>query len=1029
MKPSRPLRVLLLSLACSAALAAQAQTGAGPIDIPSGDLAAALDAYARQSGTQLVYRADQLKGARSSGLKGQAASPQALDALLKGSGFNAQRDASGAVLIVPQAKPAKAAPARPRVAQATTPQADASEPVTNLETVQVTGSRIPRSQIEGPAPITVVTAENIKAAGLTSVPDVLKSLSQNNGYTYGQQNTTNAQSTPGAQAVDLRGLGPNHTLVLVNGRRIADFPLPLNSRSNFTDIGNIPLGMIDRVEILTGSASAVYGSDAMAGVINFILKKSTDGITVDYRYGDTERGGGASHNLNLTGGFERGAFSGIVGLELIDKKPLWGTDRDIQDSTLDAPTSRRRLPRMIAQSNRTAPTDNCAAMAGLNEGTTVRAVDTRGRAYCGSDRAIAYRTITNGRKGATAYGSFEFRINDDLTWFADTQIGHQKVELLTGTNGNILTSSWGNIASDHMGWAFFDPASADVDDSIFYNEGIGRYELWQRQFTPEEMGGLKNRLNTTTEKTFALTTGFKGGFGEDWNWEAAYNHSQYKAVVKMPRIKAAAANAFFLGPRLGYDEDGYAIYNPNYSRLFTPLTPEQFASISTMSVWHPKAENDNISFTADTTSLFTLPAGDVGFAGVVEYGQQSYRINPDPLALTDDAYFGPRYGDGRGDRDHWSAAGELRMPLLSSVQASVAGRYDRYSYGGKNPGKFTYSLGLEWRPLDTLLVRSSYGTGFRAPDMHYLFAGTDYYRKISTDYYQCRIDPEAAGFSDDDCYNDGTWDINTRDVYVGNMALDEETSKSFTGGFVWSPTANFDLAVDYYDIQIKNQVQVLDREWIRATEADCRLGETDDGKTVDGNSSTCVEMKARVIRDNDGDITSVLFGPMNIASEKTSGLDVTANYRLQAGNVGDFRFSGSYTRVRKHDRQLRQGDPTEDMLDVGFADATIPRIKGNLGVSWDRNAWAAGLFGNYVGRIPNWANEAWTPSSWRFNGNARYDINDHLRVSLTVNNLLDKMPPKDATWESYPYYDTAWFDSMGRSYYLQLTYKFGGKPL
>ena len=1023
----RPFRRLLLALACSAALAAQAQSNS-VLDVPAGDLATALATYAQQSGTQLIYRADQLKGARSGGLHGQAASPQALDALLKGSGFRAQRDASGAVLIVPSTG-SQAAPARPAPAPRATPQAVGETAPTVLEGIQVTGSRIPRAQVEGPAPITVVNAEQIRAAGFTSVPEVLRSLSQNSGSVQGQQNTTGAQSTPGAQAVDLRGLGPNHTLVLVNGRRVADFPLPLNSRSNFTDIGNIPLGMIDRVEILTGSASAVYGSDAMAGVINFILKKSTDGITIDYRYGDTERGGGASHNLNLTGGFERGDFSGIVGLELIDKDPLWGTDREIQDSTLDAPTSRRRLPRMIAQSNRTAPTDGCAAMAGLNEGTTVLATDTRGRAYCGSDRAIAYRTITNGRKGATAYGSFEFRINDDLSWFADTQIGHQKVELLTGTNGNILTSSWGNIASDHMGWAFYDPNSTDVDDSIFYNEGIGRYELWQRQFTPEEVGGLKNRMNTTTEKTFALTTGFKGGFGEDWNWEAAYNHSQYKAEVKMPRILAAAANAFFLGPRLGYDEDGYAIYNPNYARLFTPLTPEQFASISTMSVWHPKAENDNLSFTADTTSLFTLPAGDVGFAGAIEYGRQSYRINPDPLALTDSAYFGPRYGDGRGDRDHWSAAGELRMPLLSSLQASLAGRYDRYSYGSSNPGKFTYSLGLEWRPLDTLLVRSSYGTGFRAPDMHYLFAGTDYYRKISTDYYQCRTDPDAAGFSDDDCYNDGTWDINTRDVYTGNMALDVETSKSFTGGFVWSPSANFDLAVDYYAIEVKNQVQVLDREWIRATEADCRLGVTDDGETVDGNSPTCVEMKARVIRDADGDITSVLFGPMNIASEKTSGVDVTANYRLQTAAAGDFRFSGSYTWVRRHDRQLRQGDPSEDMLDVGFADATIPRVKGNLGASWEKEAWAASLFGNYVGRVPNWANDAWTPASWRFNGSARYDINDHFRVSLTVNNLLDKMPPKDATWESYPYYDTAWFDSMGRSYYVQLTYKFGGKPL
>jgi outer membrane receptor protein involved in Fe transport len=1027
MKPSRPLRVLFLSLACSAALAAQAQ--GGRVDIPAGDLATALDTYARQSGTQLVYRSDQLKGARSAGLSGQSASPRALDALLKGSGFHAQRDDSGAVLIVPQAapKPAPPPPANRRPAAAPA-QSNADAPVTDMDTVQVTGSRIPRAQVEGPAPITMVTSEQIQAAGLTSVPDVLRSLSQNSGSVQGQQNTTSAQSTPGAQAVDLRGMGPNHTLVLVNGRRIADFPLPLNSRSNFTDIGNIPLGMIDRVEVLTGSASAVYGSDAMAGVINFILKKSTDGTTIDYRYGNTERGGGESHRLALTTGFERGGFSGIVGLELQDKRPLWGTQRSVQDSTLDAPTARRRLPRLTAQlydwddDVNVAPADGCAALAGLNDGTTVLADDRFGEPYCGSERAIAYRTIQNQRKGANAYGSFEYRFSGDLSWFADLQLGRQTVKLLTGTNGN-------DVASDHMGWEFHDPAStANYRRKMFFNQATGHYEIWSRQFTPEEVGGLQNRMNRTVQKTLAVTTGFEGGFGEDWNWEAAYNHSEYKADVDMPRISAAAANAFFLGPRLGYDDDGYAIYDADPTRLFRPLTPAQFATFGAMSTWHPVAKNDNLSFTTDTTRLFSLPAGDVGFAGAIEFGQQSYRINPDPLALTEDAYFGPRYGDGNGSRDHWSAAGELRMPLLASLQASLAGRYDRYSYGDKNPGKFTYSLGLEWRPLDTLLVRGSYGTGFRAPDMHYLFAGNDYYRtRFATDYYQCRTD--EPGFSDGDCYDDGSWDVSTFDVYSGNMQLDVETSKSFTAGFVWSPSANFDVAVDYYRIQVRNQVQDQDRERLRSTEADCRLGVTDDGTTVDINSPTCVDAISRVIRDADGTITSVHFTPVNIAREQASGIDITANYRLQTARAGDFRFTGNYTWAHEHTRQLYPGDPTEDMLDVSFADTTLPRTKGNLGVSWDKGAWGAGLFGNYLGRVANYNNDAWTQATWRFNGSARYDVSDHLRLSLSVNNLLDKMPPRDATWSNYPYYDTSWFDSAGRSYYLQLTWKLGGTPL
>jgi outer membrane receptor protein involved in Fe transport len=923
----------------------------------------------------------------------------------------------------PTGAPASLPPA-PQQAEASAGGSSATDPVTQIDAVQVTGSRIPRAQIEGPAPIMVVTAEQIRAAGLMSVPDVLRSLTQNNGYTQGQQNTTGAQSTPGAQAVSLRGLGPNHTLVLINGRRIADFPLPMNGRSNFTDIGNIPLGMIERVEVLTGSASAVYGSDAMAGVINFILKDHADGTTLDYRFGGTGGGGGQSFNATLTTGFERGEFSGIFGLEVQNKQPLWGTDRDIQASTLNAPTERRRLPRLIAQiydwddDANIAPDDDCEAMSRLNEGTTVLAEDWYGQPYCGSERAIAYRTITNEREGFNAYASFKYRFNDGLSWFADVQLGRQDVRLLTGTNGN-------DVVSDHMGWEFHDPLSTNnYRNKMFYNVGTGHYEIWSRQFSPEEMaGGLRDRMNTTTQKTLAVTTGLEGYFSEDWGWEAAYNHSEYRADVDMPRIKAAAANSLFLGPLLGYDDDGYAMYNPDPARMFTPLTPAQFATIGVMSTFRPKAENDNLSFTVDNTALFSMPAGDVGFAGALEYGTQSYAINPDPLALTEDAYFGPRYGDGEGSRDRWSAAAELRVPLLSTVNASLAGRYDRYSYGDKNPGKFTYSAGLEWRPLDTLLVRSSYGTGFRAPDMHYLFAGNDYYRtRYATDYYQCRTD--EPGFSDGDCYDDGYWDVSTFDVYSGNMELDVETSKSFTAGFVWSPVENLDLSVDYYEIRISNQVQVQSREDLRIMEANCRLGVTDSGESVDISSPTCVDAIARVIRDSDGLISSVHFGPINIANEETSGIDLAVAYRLQTANAGDFRFSGSHTWVETHRSQMFPGDPWENLLDVAYA--WEPSVKSNLGVSWDRNQWGASLFSLYQGRVPNYDADAWMPSTWRFNAGARYDVNDHLRMSLSINNLTDKMPPHDPTWANYPYYDTAWFDSMGRTWYLQITAKFGG---
>ena len=176
--------------------------------------------------------------------------------------------------------------------------APASSSVQQLDAVQVTGSRIPRAQVEGPAPITVINAEQIRSSGFTSVPDVLRAMTQNGGETQSQQSSSGADFSPGAQQVDLRGLGPNHTLVLVNGRRIADFPMPFKGRSNFTDVSNIPLGMIERIEVLTGSASAIYGSDAIAGVVNFILKKKVDGTTIDMRMGTTSEGGGESFDMS-----------------------------------------------------------------------------------------------------------------------------------------------------------------------------------------------------------------------------------------------------------------------------------------------------------------------------------------------------------------------------------------------------------------------------------------------------------------------------------------------------------------------------------------------------------------------------------------------------------------------------------------------------------------------------------------------------------------------------------------------------------
>jgi outer membrane receptor protein involved in Fe transport len=1014
------IRKLVLALACSAALAAHAQSGTETLDIPAGDLTTALDSLARQSGAQFVYSADELKGLRTGGVKGSMTAPEALEKLLRGSGHHLQRDQSGAMAIVRD--PAPAARSKPQAESGAT----AERPVVELESVQVTGSRIPRAQIEGPAPITVITAQEIKANGFTTVPDVLRAMTQNGGETQSQQSASGADFSPGAQQVDLRGLGPNHTLVLVNGRRIADFPMPFKGRSNFTDISNIPLGMVERIEILTGSASAIYGSDAISGVVNFILKKQADGTTVDLRLGDTDRGGGESFNLSLSSGFSTDRFNAVYGVELLSQRPLWAYERPVQDSTLDAPTARSRAPRRVFLRTNwydeylDPGASTCAGLSQLNGGSTYYAsrpgwgVDGEDGYYCGSDRAIGYGTMTSRRKGVNSYASLSYSFDGGIDWFADVQAGYHELAMFR----------------DVTQWSFQAPDGNE--EGYFYNQATDQVEYWQRQFTPEEMGGLDNGMIRNRQKTFSLNTGFRGRLGEAWDWEAALSHSQYQSTISWPQIVASRANDLLLGPQLGVDEDGFPIFNADPDRLYRPLSRAEYDSIAARTTYTPKARTDTLSLTLTNPELFSMPAGDAGFAGTIEAGNQAYALHPDPLA-TQYYYYSWRDSDGSGSRDRWAAAGELRVPLLDSLSLSTAARYDQYRYDGHSIDKVTWSSGLEWRPLDSLLVRGSYGTAFRAPDLHYVFSGEGNLESSGVDYYRCRTEEPGVDIADCSYGDEGV--IVTR---AGNRRLNPETSKSYTAGLVFSPLANLDFSLDYFDIDLRNQVQDLRIDGVLQDEASCRIGRRVDGTPVDPNSPTCIDALARVRRSNDGGLYGVYVNPINIARERTSGVDFSTHYRLETG-IGLFRFSGNYTWVRRHESQQYSGDAVENQFAVnsGF---DIPRTKASASISWEKSRWTTTLHGERLGRLPNSdsysqvydpedGGSPWLGATYRYNASVQYRFSERAQLSLAVNNLFDKMPPRDPTATAYPYYDISWFDATGRQFYLQYTHKFGGKAL
>ena len=902
----------------------------------------------------------------------------------------------------------------------------AQEDNSNIEEVVVIGSRIPRLKQEGPAPIVTIDAAEIAAEGLTNVPDLLKALTQNTGATQSQQSFSGTDFTPGAEQVDLRGLGPNHTLVLMNGRRIADFPLPLDGLSNFTDISNIPVGMIDKVEVLSGSSSAIYGSDAIAGVVNFVLKKNVEGVNFSYRYGTpTADGGGDSHRISMSTGISRDRFNAVFGLELLDQRPLWAFDRKIQDSTADNPTTDVVVARRDFL--RIEPNDEvyidpgqatCDSLSGLNKGTITwgtrpgwgpfdEDLDDWGDGhFCGSEKSIGYGTILNSRRGATGFASLNFELSDTTTLFADALVGVSKVKTF----------------KDVQSWNYMD--ANGNEEGTFFNDQVGDLDNWYRQFTPEEMGGLERGMVRNEQTTITITPGIKGTLGDAWKYEAYLNHSQYKVKVSWPQIVAAKANLLFLGPQTGEDDDGLASFDADPARLYTPLTRAEYDSISARTVYHPEARNDYGSFTLTNGELFSLPAGPVGFAANFEAGNQAYELNPDPLALQY-YYFSWKDQDGHGSRNHWSGSYEFRVPVVKMLELSTAGRYDSYHFAGNDVGKFTYNFGLEFRPLDSLLVRGYYGTGFRAPDLHYVFAGEGQVESGGNDYYLCRTEEP-----DEDIGDCSFADLNVIARRSGNRDLQPETSKSWGAGFVWSPSDNLMMSVDYFDVKLEDQVQNLRVDNVLKTEADCRLGETVNGTPVDINSPTCVDAIARVTRYpvgsvSEGEVANVRVNPINIANESTDGVDFGFRYKQPIGE-SSLTFDASYTKVFNHESQQYVGDPVIDQFNPASR-FVIPRSKTSASITFDKGPFSATLHAQRLDKLANWDEDGFIPASILMNASVEYQIAETVSARLTVDNLADKKPVKDRTYASYPYYDVAWFDSVGRTIYVTVDYKFGGQ--
>ena len=867
--------------------------------------------------------------------------------------------------------------------------------------------------------------------------DALETLSQNTGF---GQNDFNAAGgfTPNASVINLRGLGPGFTLLLINGRRVNDYPFPYNGRSNFQNFNSIPAAAVERIEVLAGGASAIYGSDAVAGVVNVILKRNFEGNLLKLKGQTSTQGGRDIGDLQWVGGKTGDNWSVVYAFESYNAEPLWGYQRDFMDSAEDNPAPPgvngtpglggyqppigiqiRRLSSSGGTLGYVQPAGRTCGGSSFYRPHTYTSTVTGATLGpgCGYDRYPAEQTVLNGNNDLSGYVYGNYQFNDNLEAWATAMVFNSRSRLSGGVE------QW-----------FGGPQP----NASFYDPNLGMRILPIRALTPESYGGSEGTFQKFEENSYDLAFGLRGTIADRFDWEWTIGGAKYDAKRERPRLTVSGATNYFLGTRLGTTSgipgvpNGLPIYRLNLDRFYGPISAADYASMSTMVKYHGTSDNAATSFVL-TGDLFELPAGPVGFAAVLEASRQSYDLKADARIFPSVREIYNLTGTGGGgERSKYAAGAELRVPVLSSLELSLAARYDRYDDITDVKGAATWAAGFEYRPVEGLLIRGNYATSFKAPDMHYIFSERSGSFGAITDYYRCF----QASIPASVCSGAGaTYNYSAFTTSEGQPGLREQTGKSWTAGLVWDITDSLSVSADYYSIKLEDVVTVQSGTSILNAEYGCLSGT---GKYPNGSnfpfapgSAFCTETLSRISRDpNTNAITEIRSGPINLAEQGTKGIDATVNYRFDTERFGNFRTSLSWSHTLEQTQRATVGDPLVSYRDLNSTTDYRSRVRWTT--NWTKGDWDATVFMNRTGSFPIWNPNNTNFTSGRigsrtgpnitWNMTVGKKITDKLYVRGNINNIFDHIHPNDDTFNSYPYFWQG-YSPVGREIGLELSYK------
>ncbi|MBD8528175.1 TonB-dependent receptor domain-containing protein [Pseudomarimonas arenosa] len=930
---------------------------------------------------------------------------------------------------------------------------ESSDEVTALDRIQVTGSRIKRVDIETSQPVFVMERKDLQATGLTQVGDILQDLA----VAGASLNQVFNNGGNGSTSIDLREVGPQSTLVLVNGRRYAPDGRALSGQ---VDLNSIPTSMIERIEILKDGASTIYGSDAIAGVINIITINSFDGMQANAYFGEASEGDGRTEAYDFTAGSSSDNTSIVVSLSYQKNEPIFAGDRAISAvpqfgadfcASSTSPNGRFGLAGRSGTFTLTDPSPTGPGV--VQNPNNIRPFSIPGDCY----NFAPDNYLLTPQERRAAYGQLRHNLTDDISFRSEFVYNNRLSEQLLAAIPVTFASS---------GLFGTGAVQFDVSPDSYYNPfGVATTRVQRRL---NETGG---RSFSQDVDVWHYAGGFEGGFqlaDRFFSWDVGYTFSQNRGITTTGGQVNLANVANAVGPSFQDAQGNLMCGTPgapiqgcvplNVFGGEGSITPEMLNYITV--TLKDTNQYKRIGYTANITGdLFDMQGGTAAFAAGYEYRDESGFDLPDAFTasgLSSGNIRQPTNGGFKVDEAYVELVAPVfaGLPMADALELSLASRYSDYStFGDTTNSKF----GIKWKPIEDLVVRGNWSEGFRAPSISDLFTG-------NSDSFQTINDPcTGAGQATTNRFDGLTAEQQARCISLGasasgaeqasgqirttvggnpNLTPEEATSKTF--GFVYSPSdwlEGFDVSLDWWNIEIDNVVTQFGGQVILDA---CILG---------GSTRQC-GLVTRL--PSTGAVVGIIDTNANGAGREIEGYDLTANYRFSS-SVGDFVFTWDTSYLSKDTIVLESGIPNNPLVfsQVGNyygAGGMFNRIKSNLTMNWSMENFGATWGVRYRSHLEEDCTGAVDPDTQcsnpngifnqdglAFNGLERIPTNLlggttyhdlQLRwsapwngvISGGVKNLFDKDPPVSISVANNSF-DPA-YDVPGRYYYLSYSQTF-----